>query len=404
MLKVFRNKNVAKMVLWAILILILPAFVLWGTGSLGGSKSKGPSYAGEIGGKRVSFEKLARAVTGVKCQVILNYYAQPPALERIMSDKAMMGKMAWDRLLMQNEAGKLGLKAGDAEVVEFIKSHPIFSRGGRFDDRIYQYVLQRVPIDPRSFEEIVRESLTIQKLNDAVARDVAVTDAEVLDSYHRENDKLRLSYVIFAADDFAEKTGVDEAAIREYYDGHKNEFTLPEAPSTPEDAPAVEQIAKFEDVKDNIKGFLVAVKSRDLAGRKASEEYEKIKELMSKEKLPFEEAVAGLGLKKSETPLFARAEYLDGIGEASVLTDAAVKLRPGEVSAPVDTRKGPVIFKVAEVRKADADGLVKDKEEYSKRVLAMKKLSALGNWLRSLEAKEGNRVLIDFEDYEKYFR
>ena len=45
MLKVFRNKNVAKAVLWALLILILPAFVLWGTGSMGRSE-KMPVSAG----------------------------------------------------------------------------------------------------------------------------------------------------------------------------------------------------------------------------------------------------------------------------------------------------------------------------------------------------------------------
>ena len=62
MLKLLRNKNITKVVLWALLILIVPAFVLWGTGSLGGSKGKGPTYAGKIDGKKVSFEQFGNAL------------------------------------------------------------------------------------------------------------------------------------------------------------------------------------------------------------------------------------------------------------------------------------------------------------------------------------------------------
>lgn len=216
MLKIFRNKNVAKMVLWALLILILPAFVLWGTGSLGGSKNKGPTCAGTIGGRKVSFERFAHALTGVRCQVILGYYSRPDVLNGILNNRELIGKMAWDRLLMEREARAAGYGAKNAEVVSFIKSHPIFLRDSRFDERIYRYVLQRVPIDPRSFEEIVRESLAIQKLNDAVAQGAAATDAEILESYRKENDRTKLSYVLFADEAFAPEVKVDDAKIKDY--------------------------------------------------------------------------------------------------------------------------------------------------------------------------------------------
>jgi len=125
---------------------------------------------------------------------------------------------------------------------------------------------------------------------------------------------------------------------------------------------------------------------------------------MAKDGLSFEAAAEKRALKRTDTPLFVRTDYLEGMGEASVLTDAAAKLKQSEISAPVDTRRGPVIFRVAEVQKADEESFKKDKDEYSKRVLAIKKLDELEKWLRALEVKENNKVLIDFEDYEKYFR
>ncbi len=55
MLKFLRKKNIAKVVFWFLVILILPAFVFWGTGSLTGSKDKRPKCVGTIDKKSVSF-------------------------------------------------------------------------------------------------------------------------------------------------------------------------------------------------------------------------------------------------------------------------------------------------------------------------------------------------------------
>jgi len=401
MLKVFRNKNVTKMVLWAILILILPAFVLWGTGNIGRSGPKGPTYAGMIDGRKVSFDQFGHALVGVKCQVILNFFNQPKVLDEFLSNKELMGKMTWDRLLMEREAKKARITVSNDEVVKFVKTHPIFNRNGQFDTRIYDYVLQRVPIDPRSFEEIVRESITLQKLNDSMAKDVAVTDEEVFEIYRRENEKFKLSYVVFAADAFIDKAAVDDAVMKDYYESHKSEFTIPAR--TLEDGTVSEGgVAKFEDVKDNIKGFLAAVEARKLALKAAGESYDKLKGSISKDGATFEAAVEAQNLKKLETPFFSRTEYVEGIGEAFPLTDAAVKLKPGEISPPVETRRGAVIFKVAEVQKSDEEKFKKEKEEYAKKARETKKIAILEKWLRQLEL--ANRAIIDFRDYEKYYR
>jgi len=401
MLKLLRNKNITKVVLWALLILIVPAFVLWGTGSLGGSKSKGPTYAGTIDGRKVSFEQFGNALTAVRCQVILNFYSQPKMLDELLSDKELMGRMAWDRLLMAHEAKKAGIKVPNDEVVKFVTTHPIFIRNGQFDTKVYEYVLQRVPIGPRSFEEVVRDGLAIQQLNDSLAKDIVITDEEVFEAYRKENEKIKLSYVVFAADSYADQATVDDALMKEYYNANMAEFTIPskvlEDGTVSEGGPA-----KFEDVKENIKGFLAAVEARKLAFEAAEGEHAKIKDLMEKEKSTFEQAMEAQNLKKAETGFFMRNEYIDGIGEAFPLTDAAVKLKPGELSVPVETRKGAVIFTVTEVQKSDEEKFNKEKEDYKQKVLSSKKIGVLEKWLRGLELNDP--AIIDFRDYEKYYR
>lgn len=173
MLKLFRKKNVARLVLWGILILILPAFVIWGSGSLGGSKEKGPTFVGLINNKKVSFDDFAQSLRAIRCQIILNYFNQPKLLDQFLSNKPFMGQLAWDRLIMAKEAAGQKIKVPDRDVINFIRSHPLFLRNGAFDEKIYGYILRNnVGMDPRTFEEVVRENLAIKRMNDALTKDI----------------------------------------------------------------------------------------------------------------------------------------------------------------------------------------------------------------------------------------
>ena len=187
-------------------------------------------------------------------------------LDELLNNKELVGKMAWDRLIMGREAkegGRKGRQRRDREVhhdaPHIHKERPVRYAGLRL-------CAAARPIDPRSFEEIIRESIAIQKLNDSLAKDIVVTDEEAFEAYRKENEKIKLSYVVFAADNFIEKATVDDAKMKEYYDTHAVEFTIPS--KVLEDGTVSEGgIAKFEDVKDNIKGFLSAVEARKLATR-----------------------------------------------------------------------------------------------------------------------------------------
>ena len=173
MLKLFRKKNVARLVLWGILILILPAFVIWGSGSLGGSRDKGPKFVGLINNKKVSFDDFADSLRAIRCQIILNYFNQPKLLDQFLNDKPFMGRLAWDRLIMAKETARQKIKVLDQDVINFIRSHPLFSRNGTFDEGIYSYILRNnVGMDPRTLEEIVRENLAIKRLNDILTKDI----------------------------------------------------------------------------------------------------------------------------------------------------------------------------------------------------------------------------------------
>lgn len=397
MLKFLRKKNIAKIVFWFLVILILPAFVFWGTGSLSGSKDKGPKSVGMINSKKISFEDFYFALNGVRCQVVLFYFAQPNMLDMMLQNKELMGKLAWDRLIMMKEADKAKLKVTDKEVVSFIQSHPIFNRDGAFDPKIYEHVLRyNIGLDARGFEEIVRENIRIKKLNDLIAKDIAATDEEILSEYKKVARKFRIEYILSPTPQSPEKTAVTDETAKDYYDKNMSEFALPV--KTGEE----QKFADFEGVKESIKSYLAERDSKTAALKNASEARQKIADVMSGENIPFGKAAEKIGLKTAETPFFSKGEYIDGLGEAMLIMDEISRLKEGEISIPTEVRSGAIIFRVSGSEDFTEEKFNKDKAEFAKLVTDIKKNKFLEAWLSGLEKQA---VLnINLKEYEKYYR
>lgn len=399
MLKFFRQKHIAKIVFWALVILILPAFVLWGTGGIGRSKEKGPSYVGLIDRKKISFEDLAENMTGIRSLLVLNYFARPQVLDTFLNNKPLVAKLAWERLICLREARKHKIKIPDKDVIAYIRSHPIFLRNGSFDSRIYGYVLtHNIGLAPRSFEEIVRENLMIQRLKDIIAKDITVSDEEVLKEYKEENEKLKISYILTGTKDFEDKVSMDDKTIKDYYEKHKSEFILPLKEDS--DRP---KAANFDDVKTSIRSYLVQDQAKALAFKYSEELYKKIMELMEKEHMTFEDATSRLNTKTSMSGFFSKSDYIEGLGEASPLVYAASALaKPGQISSPVRVRSGAVIFKALESKPIDEEKFKKEVDDFKKKVLEEKKLKFLDRWFSEIYLR--TNLKIDLEEIEKYYQ
>ena len=401
MLKIFRAKHIAKIVLWCILIPVIFSFVLWGTGSLGRSDKNGPSYAGTIENNRVSFDDFAKSLSSIRCQIILNYFNNAKALEQLLKNKPFLGKLAWDRLIMLKKAKEARIRVSDADVVKFISSHPLFVRDGRFDDRVYEYFLKNsLGLYPRNFEEIIRENLMIQKMTETITKDVHITDDEVARDYERDNSKFKISYLLVPSADFTKQVKVSEDEVKDFYEKHKQELVVPVKDA--EGKETQKRIASFEEMKETIKPFLLENKAKPLAMESANKTYDKLNESMTKNKLSFEAAAAKLGLKTQESLAFIQSEYLENIGPADWIAAAAIKMKKDEISKPVEIRKGVLIFRVAEIQPFNQETFKKEKEDFTKKALGDKKNSYMEDWLRDRE-KSAN-LKIDLNDYDKYYK
>ena len=173
MLRQLRHKKVMKRVLWVLAAIIIPAFVLLGSGSLGERRN----YAGIIFGKKVSMNEYSSAWEAVKNEALMSYGSKFYEI----AGQLDLYNQAWERLIMLREAGRKNIKVSDSEVISFISRVPFFlGKNGSFDQRRYDIILANTFRRPaRRFEEDMRDSLMITKLVQSMFKDIAVSDEEV---------------------------------------------------------------------------------------------------------------------------------------------------------------------------------------------------------------------------------
>ena len=125
MLKFLRNKKTAKKVWIGLAIIIVPAFVLWGSGSLMGDKEKAVN-AGRIFGKKVSTLEYKDALAAARTAAIMQFGDNFEQMQKFLN----LEVQAWERLILLYEAKKRKVDATDKEVIELIEKYPFFQRNG----------------------------------------------------------------------------------------------------------------------------------------------------------------------------------------------------------------------------------------------------------------------------------
>ncbi|MFH1837810.1 MAG: SurA N-terminal domain-containing protein [Candidatus Omnitrophota bacterium] len=220
-LSILRSKKFSKRVLLALLILIVPAFVLWGAGSL----TSGPGAVGKINNKTVTVNDLAESVRGIRAQLIFSHYTDLDTLNRILENRAVINHMAWERLVLLDASKREKIKIKDSDLLLFISQHPLFQRNGMFDRSVYDYILRNnLGMEPRMFEELTKENIQVGAFRQKVLEDISVSEEEIVEAYKVSKDASVLSYILVDKTLFPDQAPVSENEEREYYTANKKDF------------------------------------------------------------------------------------------------------------------------------------------------------------------------------------
>ncbi len=302
MLKQLRHKKTAKKIWITLAILILPAFILWGSGSLISNK-EADTFAGQIFGRRIPFSEYKDALDAARNQAVIQFGEE-------FSEKDLnLKSLAWERLLLLYEAKKRKLSANDKEVIAAIESYPFFQRKGQFDNGIYSQMLQYVfHTQPRVFEEQARQNLIIGKLYTQATRSVKLADEETKEAYRKLYEQISLYYISGQYPDFIKDLNPSDEEVKEYFRKNSLRFKQP--------------------LSFNLEYISIETDGKDV--KSAQENVKKIARQVNK-KTDFAKIAKAYNYSLKETGFFGLDDPIPGIGWSPEILGSISKARAGEL-------------------------------------------------------------------------
>jgi peptidyl-prolyl cis-trans isomerase D len=373
MLKFLRHKKTAKKIWIGLAFIIVPAFVLWGSGSLIRSKQE-ETFAGIMFGRKVSLLEFRDAYDAERVSAIIQYGDKLPEVEQQLNLEAS----AWERLMLLHEAKRRKINANNKEVIAFLQKLPFFQHEGKFDKRIYEETVQYAfRTLPRVFEEQTRQNLILSKLFKQVTEQVGVTDEEVKKEYEKANEEFSVFYIVSVPDDFAKDVSALEENIKDYFT--KNPLVFKQPISFNMDYIEVESEQKINEA---------------------------VKRLNKKEGL--QQIAQALNLSLKETGMFSQTDPIPGIGWSAGILNLISRLRVGQLTPPIKMDKNYYVLELKERKESSIPDFekVKDKarEMYIEDVSVKKAREKIEEGLKQLkEVFQQDPQQVDFAKTAKEY-
>lgn len=315
MLRMLQNKKTQKLLLKILLLVIGPPFVFWGIGSA--VREKKETNRLKIYGKTIPERRFSESYKAVYMQAQMQFGDSFPEAQKFLDFK----KLNIQRLILIEEAARRNIRVSDAEVARVITSDPSFIRKGSFDSKMYeQFTREVLRMNPRQYEELVRQDLMLGKLRDEVTKPVTVTDEEIVSAYRKENDQVSVSYIAAVPSELQKGIEPTEQELKAYFEANQAQFKVPLSVNL--------EYLEFD------------------SEAKAADAVKKLKSLSAA-------SVAGeAGVELKETGLFGQADPIPGIGWSRQLSSLIPGLKLSEALPPLKMDQRYFAFKVKEKKDA----------------------------------------------------
>jgi peptidyl-prolyl cis-trans isomerase D len=225
MLDLMRRKAQSPYLQATVLIIIL-VFIFWG---VGGNQGNAPNVVATVNDTPISYQEYEKTYD----QVIDQYRQQfggsiPEALLKTLNIKDQVVQKLVDRILILQEANKVGIHISDQEVRDYIEAIPSFQVNGVFNVNTYRDLLAASRMTVAGFEAGVRSDLLTKKVVSALSKFGIASEYDLQARFNYENEELKLKYAKFEADSFKNQVAITEEALQKYYDEHKTDYQTAE--------------------------------------------------------------------------------------------------------------------------------------------------------------------------------
>ena len=369
MLRILRE-HASSWMLKGILVLVAVTFISWGGYSF--FREKKVTYVAKVNGTTLEWREYNEAF-----QNAVKQYRDalgPSFSEKMIEELGLKEKIVdglIDKILILQEAKRLGLSIPDEELREAIESVPAFQVNGQFDRRNYERFLRLNRMTPDEFEQSQRENLLISKAVSLIkTNEGKVSEEEVLDIYLFENERIDLTFLKIAPDSFKSQVNVNDIEMKDYYEKHREEFRIPafsqiqyllfrtsDFESKIQVSP--DEIKRYYDLRKDTFKIPKQVRVRNLlikAGPQESPDQletkkKKAEEILEKAKKTKD--FGSLARQVSEAENASKGGDLGWVQKGMLgeqIESILFSMKPGELSGVLPGRDGFLIFKIEEVK------------------------------------------------------
>jgi len=226
MLRILRE-HASSWMLKVLLLGVAVTFISWGGYSF--FREKKVTYAARVNGVTIEWNQYNDAF-----QMAMRQYREalgPSFSEKMIEELRLRERILDDlisKILILQEAKRLGISVPDEELRGAIESVPAFQVNGQFDKRNYERYLRINRVTPEGFEESQREALLLSKVMNLIKMNAGkVSDEEILETYLFENERINLSFMKIVPNSFKSQVNANEIEIKDYYQKHQEEFRIP---------------------------------------------------------------------------------------------------------------------------------------------------------------------------------
>src|SRR5271169_6649330 len=213
-----------------------------GTDDLNGSDA-----VAQVGDQTISVvdvqNQLSKSTHGTQIPAALQPIYTQQALDQLIEEK-----------MLALEAERMGLRVSDKEHADLLKKLvPTAFTGDTFIgmDRYSAEVLSRFQMTVPEFETEVKNALLQQKFQQLVTDGITASDDEVRDEFRRENEKIKLDYVLIKPEDLQAKVEVSDADLAAYFDKNKALYVVPERRTVDYALLSLAQLRQRSEVTDD---------------------------------------------------------------------------------------------------------------------------------------------------------
>lgn len=378
MLHIFRKSQ--RPLLWIILVLVIFAFVgLWGT-DIGVLPQRRPDFlVGRIGRTDITRDTLARAVRGV----IINESLRGRNIRDLR--RSNLEHDALQRMALLAEAHNQGVVVSDEELRNFIQQN--FFGQQPFSPEAYRAIIRQSfgNITEREFEEHIRNTLVLEKLQQYINTGIVISEEDVLQRYRAKNALMQFAYVSFPLENYLESVEVfsnevedvfyqnedmflvptkvqlayahvlpdtddviiDEEDLYFWYENRMDDYLVTNIVIEANVTNFVVDTAAFDDVADTIRTKLTQRHAVERALDRAEHLF--LYTGMQDERYDethlhtFTNHAQSMGMRTVITDWLAEGDYLTGMPDTFTLVNAALEREPGTVLDPYEKEDGSFV-------------------------------------------------------------